>query len=250
MGKFFLNNVSDAAGRVNLDKGHQCQVEFSSGLKKMTTLKKNCSSCSPDAVLLDNCGTQSAEELTGGGGGDDGEVNLLAMVPYQSAEVVGSSSSVVILDEPPELKSGWSILRRVFLPNTPNQQYVEKSVKKTSVFQWVLRLPSWHSSAVVYPDQKQSNLDKDDERCSSLDGETGAIVPFESSAVCPLSPCNGLGNLHKELLGLHEKYSSTCRLFNYQELLLATSNFKPGSFAFLNFMDLVSSLPKILECFW
>ena len=82
MGKFFLNNVSDAAGRVNLDKGHQCQVEFSSGLKKMTTLKKNCSSCSPDAVLLDNCGTQSAEELTGGGGGggDDGEVNLLAKI--------------------------------------------------------------------------------------------------------------------------------------------------------------------------
>lgn len=225
--------MSDAAGRVNLDKGHQFQEEFSSGLKKMTTLKKNCSSCTPDAVLRDNCGTQSAEELTGDG--DDGEVNLLAMVPYQSAEAVGSSSSVVILDEPPELelKSGWSILRRVFLPN---QQSVEKSVKKTSVFQWVLRLPSWHSSAVVYPDQKQSNHDKDDERCSSLDGETGAIVPFESSAVCPLSPCNGLGNLPKELLGLHEKYSSTCRLFNYQELLLATSNFKPGSFAFLNFM--------------
>ena len=243
MWKFFLNNVGDAAGRVNLDKGHQCQVEFSSGLKKMTTLK-NCPSCSPDAVLRDNCGTQSAEELTGDG--DDGDVNLLAMVPYQTAEAVGSSSSVVIVDEPPELKSGWSILRRVFLPN---QQYVEKPVKKTSVFQWVLRLPSWHSSAVVYPDQKQNNLDKDDERCSSLDGETGAIVPFESSAVCPLSPCGGLGNLPKELLGLHEKYSSTCRLFNYQELLLATSNFKPGSFAFLNFMGLVSSLPQILECF-
>ncbi|KAK7831026.1 receptor-like cytosolic serine/threonine-protein kinase rbk2 [Quercus suber] len=219
-GKVWFHRLPKNAGRVNLDKGHQFQVEFSSGLKKMTTLKKNCSTCT-----LDNSGTQSGEELTGDGDGDDGDVNLLAMVPYQSAEAVGSSSSVVILDEPPELKSGWSILRRVFLPN---QQYVEKPVKKTSVFQWVLRLPSWHSSAVVYPDQKQSNLDKDDERrCSSLDGETGAIVPFESSAVCPLSPCNGLGNLPKELLGLHEKYSSTCRLFNYQELLLATSNFKP-----------------------
>ncbi|XP_050256030.1 protein kinase STUNTED [Quercus robur] len=220
-GKVLFHRLAKNAGRVNLDKGHQCQVEFSSGLKKMTTLK-NCPSCSPDAVLRDNCGTQSAEELTGDG--DDGDVNLLAMVPYQTAEAVGSSSSVVIVDEPPELKSGWSILRRVFLPN---QQYVEKPVKKTSVFQWVLRLPSWHSSAVVYPDQKQNNLDKDDERCSSLDGETGAIVRFESSAVFPLSPCNGLGNLPKELLGLHEKYSSTCRLFNYQELLLATSNFKP-----------------------
>ncbi|KAF3960182.1 hypothetical protein ACB098_04G045500 [Castanea mollissima] len=221
-GKVWFHRLAKNAGRVNLDKGHQFQEEFSSGLKRMTTLKKNCSSCTLDAVLLDNCGTQSAEELTGDG--DDGEVNSLAMVPYQSAEAVESSSSVVILDEPPELKSGWSILRRVFLPN---QQYVEKPVKKTSVFQWVLRLPSWHSSAVVYPDQKQSNLDKDDERCSSLDGETGAIVPFESSVVCPLSPCNGLGNLPKELLGLHEKYSSTCRLFNYRELLLATSNFKP-----------------------
>lgn len=215
-------NADKSRGGVNSDESQQCLEELSLGLTKKT-LKKNCSSCAPDAVLWDDCGTQPAEELLEDG--DDRKDNMLALVPYRSAEAdTSSSSSSIVIQESPELKSGWSVLRRVFLPRRQN---MEKSGKKSSVFQWVLRLPSWHSSAVVYPDQKQGNLDQDDEHCSSLDGESGAIVVFGSSAVCPLSPCNGFGNLPKELLGLHEKYSSSCRLFNYQELLLATSNFKP-----------------------
>ncbi|KAG2716163.1 hypothetical protein I3760_03G110900 [Carya illinoinensis] len=110
----------------------------------------------------------------------------------------------------------------------PKRQCAEKSAKRTSVFQWVSRLPSWHSSAVVYPGRKKRTSDQDDDNYSSLDEESGAIVPFGSAAVCgPLSPCNAMGSLPKELLGLHEKYSSICRLFTYQELSSATSSFMP-----------------------
>lgn len=215
---------------MNLNEGHRCLEKPGSGLTK-----QNCSSCAAD---VGNCGTQSTEELPG----DGGEDNSLALVPYQSLEADTNSSSVVI-HESPELKSGWSILRWAFLAK---RQYVEKSLKRTSVFQWVLRLPHWQSSVVVYPDQKKSNCYQEDDNCSSLDEDSGAIVPFESATVCPpLSPCSGLGSLPKELLGLREKYSSSCMFFSYQELVLATSNFMPGLFAFLNFVDLVSSLPQI-----
>jgi len=218
-----LSDANDDAGRVTLEK------------PGLGLTKQNCLSCSAD---VGNCETQFTKELPV----DGGEDNSLALVPYQSLEADTNSSSVVI-QESPELKSGWSILRWAFQAKRP---YVEKSLKRTSVFQWVLRLPNWQSSAVVYPDQKKSNCDQEDDNCSSLDEDSSAIVPFGSATVCPLSPCSGLGNLlPKELLGLREKYSSSCMYFSYQELLLATSNFMPGSFAFLNFMDLVSSLPQI-----
>ncbi|KAF5457876.1 hypothetical protein F2P56_021950 [Juglans regia] len=203
-------NSNKPRGRANFDGGH-C-------LEKSSSV---CSSCAPDAGLPENCGTQSTEELSG----DGDEDNSLALVPYRSSEANIDSGYVVIQDST-ELKSRWSTLRRVFLPK---RQYVEKSLKRTSVLRWLLRLPSCHSSAAVFPDQRRSNSDQDDDYCSSLDEETGAIVPFGSAAVCPpRSPFNGFGGcLPNELIGLHEKYSSSCRLFTYQELLWATSNFIP-----------------------
>lgn len=199
----------------------------------------NSSSCAPDSGLRENCGTQSAEELSG----DGDEENSLALVPYRSTEA-NIDSGYVMIEDSQELKSRRPILRRVF---PPKRQYVEKSVQRTSVHHWLLRLPSCDSSAVVYPDQRRSNSDQDDDYCSSLDKESGAIVPFGPAAVCPLSPLKGFGSLPNELLGLHEKYSSSCRLFTYQELLLATSNFKPGLYAFLSYIFLVSSFHQIVE---
>ncbi|PON86233.1 Serine/threonine protein kinase [Trema orientale] len=153
----------------------------------------------------------------------DVEDNSLALVPIQAYQA--ASDSFVIQDSQC-LKPGWALLRRMFLPK---RQFIEKSVKRTCVLQWVLRLPSWHCSAVVYPDQKQSILyHQDDHHCSDLEGESRAIVPFGCSlASFPLSPNSGLESLPKEFLNLHEKYSATCRVFSFQELLQATSNFMP-----------------------
>ncbi|KAH7520923.1 hypothetical protein FEM48_Zijuj08G0197200 [Ziziphus jujuba var. spinosa] len=194
-------------------------------------IRKSCSKCRnksdwmssiSDSQFSYNSGSQFEDELPD----DDVENNSLALVPFQRSEIASNS---MVNQDSKGLKSGWPFLRRVFLPK---QQYVEKSVKKSSVFQRVLKLPSWHSSAVVYPDQKQSNSDQDEDHCSSLDGESGAIVPFGSNMVRhPLSPNHGMESFPEELLNLHEKYSSTCRLFSFQELSLATSNFSHENMA-------------------
>lgn len=150
--------------------------------------------------------------------GDGEEDNSLALVPFQMPETHGS----------PELKTGWPLLRRAFLRNRQSSEK-NTSLRKTSLVHWLLNLPHRHSSAVVYPDRKQTNSDHGEDHCSILDGENGAIVPVGIDALLPpLSPYNGSKNYPKELEGFHEKYSSTCRLFSYQELLSATSNFKPG----------------------
>ncbi|KAH9717273.1 protein kinase domain-containing protein [Citrus sinensis] len=159
--------------------------------------------------------TQSCEELAWDETVAD---NSLALVPVQT------DNSLVVRESPRSKQEGWPFLRRVFLPK--HQDPEKTSAKKTSLIQWVLRLPSRYTSAVVYPDHKQNHsADTSEDNRSNLDGESGAIVSVEHDSACPpLSPYN---ELPKELEGLQERYSSTCRLFSYQELLSATSNFLP-----------------------
>ncbi|XP_062093561.1 protein kinase STUNTED-like [Humulus lupulus] len=184
------------------------------------TQKRDCVSCTTVTVLPENSTTHL--DLEDNLSNSDSEDNSLALVPIQAH--LAPSNSLVIRDSQC-LKPGWALLRRMFLPK---RQFIEKSVKKTSVLQWILRLPSWHCSAVVYPDQKQSIMcHQDEDHCSNLGGDSGAIVPFGYSISSPLLPNSGLDSFPKELLNLHEKYSATCRLFSFQELLQATSNFIP-----------------------
>ncbi|KAJ7948090.1 Protein kinase family protein [Quillaja saponaria] len=132
--------------------------------------------------------------------------NSLALVPIQEPEDVSHYSGVT--PELPQSNPGCSLHCQVFLPS----RHVEKSfVEKVSALHWVLRQPSRHSSAIVYPDELQFNAAQDD--VSSLDGENGVIVPFTGFPV--------------DMLGLQNKYSSTCRFYSYQELMSATANFIP-----------------------
>ncbi|CAI8598900.1 unnamed protein product [Vicia faba] len=170
---------------------------------------KNCESCAlreiseteynKGELLLDDCETE----------------NPLAMVPFQKLEddsVVGNSK---------QTKPGWSLIRNVF----QHKKHTSKSSpKNTYVFQRAIRHSSSQSSAVVYPDHKQINIDQVDE--STLDGESGAIVPFGSAIVLPPPTlCSEAGSLPEELLVLREKYSASCRLYSLQELVAATVNF-------------------------
>ncbi|KAF2284465.1 hypothetical protein GH714_022056 [Hevea brasiliensis] len=188
------------------------------------SMNKNSTDSPSHLVLPDNAGNDLLEEAH-----NDGDVdvdNSLALVPVQSSEGVSNFSANVV-ERLPESKQGWSILRRVFLPK---RRPIEKShVKKNSMVKWVLKLPSWNSSSVVYPDQKQTLLRVTEDYCSDLEGENGAIVPTVGPEVAwsPISPYHGSNGLPEELKGLHEKYSSSCRLFSYEELCLATSNFMP-----------------------
>ncbi|KAE8709941.1 Kinase protein with adenine nucleotide alpha hydrolases-like domain, putative isoform 5 [Hibiscus syriacus] len=171
------------------------------------TLKKNCEVCASALQLPEISNFQSLEELSGNGSVS----NKLDLIPFRTSE----GNDVLVRKLP-----GWSLLRRALLPK---RHHLENSSAKKSVDQWVLRLPSQHSSAVVYPDLRQNRSDREKNHSFDLDGVTGAIVPVGCEAICPPSPCN----FPKELQSLLEKSSSLCRLFSYQELLEATSCFMP-----------------------
>ncbi|KAK8607060.1 hypothetical protein V6N13_052809 [Hibiscus sabdariffa] len=190
---------------IRTDNGN---VSHQSGLfSRHKALKKNCEACALALKLPENSNSLSPEELSGNGSMG----NRLDLVLFRTNE----DKDVLIRKLP-----GWSLLRRAILPK---RHHSENSSAKKSVDQWMLKLPSQHSSAVVYPDLRQNRSDRKKNHSSDLDGESGAIVPAGCEAISPLSP----SDFPKELQSLLEQSSSLCRLFSYQELLEATSSFMP-----------------------
>jgi hypothetical protein len=105
---------------------------------------------------------------------------------------------------------------------------------KVSMVQWAMRLPSRYNS--IHPDSKSLKSDESprfngDSECES----TSAVDPesiFSFSLYDVAWPPSELGSLQ-------EKYSSVCRLFSYEELKLATSDFSPGnSHGHLDYLDM------------
>lgn len=177
-----------------------------------TTEKQKCSVCSRPSV--DDSSHQSIEESSA----DDGEDKSMAIVPVQREEPAAASSINMLIKELPEARPGWPLLRRAELPD-PSERSL---VRKISVVQWAMQLPSRR--------HRQNSCDPGEDQPSCLDGESGAIIPVGSEAMtAPASPDHNSKGLPRELEGLHEKYSSTCRLFNYQELQSATSYFLAGN---------------------
>lgn len=173
-----------------------------------TTEKQKCSACSLPSV--DKSSHQSVEESSA----DDGEDKSMAIVPVKREVPAAASSINMLIKELPEARPGWPLLRRAVLPD-PSERSL---VRKISVVQWAMQLPSRR--------HRQNSCDPGEDQRSCLDGESGAIVPVGSEAMtAPASPDHDSKGLPRELEGLHEKYSSTCRLFNYQELQSATSYF-------------------------
>jgi hypothetical protein len=192
-------------------------------------MKENCSVCGSVMKPADDSCNQSAEASCGDRDGDD---KSLALVPVPRVEEPTSSVSTLI-GQVPELKPGWPLLRSSVLPNRKTSN--RSLVRQISVVQWAMRLPSRQLSlSTVNSDHKQDVSDKGEEQLN-LDGESGAIVAVGmETATAPLSPDHNSRSLPKELEGLHEKYSATCRLFQCQELLSATSNFLAGLFPCTN----------------
>ncbi|KAL9393462.1 hypothetical protein Peur_012747 [Populus x canadensis] len=181
---------------------------------------KNSPNRTPPLLLPDDSGTHVLEESCWDGNDD----NSWALVPIQTSKTPSDSDSN--LSEALESKQGWSFLRRVLFPK---QQHSEKAhVKRLSVVKWVFRIPTRNSSSVVHPDQKQNISLADADQNSNLEVENYAIVPVGPEvAWTPISPCHDLNGIPEELKNLCERYSSSCRLFSYEELALSTSNFIP-----------------------
>ncbi|CAH9127938.1 unnamed protein product [Cuscuta epithymum] len=120
----------------------------------------------------------------------------LALVPYKTMDVRDSNS-------------GSALLRKVFHQNTKSGK---RAAKTSSELQWVREIQCEQSLRVTHlVDDKQSVHDEE-------------YLPSNSNVV-EGSNENTSFQIHKEVECLSEKYSPICRLFGYQELLTATSNF-------------------------
>ncbi|KAM3358277.1 protein kinase STUNTED-like [Capsicum galapagoense] len=182
----------EASGSVGYESSSDSDVPYSR-FKRRKTLGKSPLSLTPKK---DSCTAEN---------------NHMALVPVKPIEV-------------PESKSRWTLLRRVFLHNILAPEKCPG--KRSSVIQWVWKRPSRQSFAAIYPDHKQSVSDKDEPHRTNLDEEKGAIIPAGSDINSILDECFVI--LPEELEGLSEKYVSICRLFSYQEICSATSDFRPG----------------------
>ncbi|XP_022749060.1 probable receptor-like serine/threonine-protein kinase At5g57670 [Durio zibethinus] len=214
------NLNTDETNYKNLE---QALLKASSGSLE-SALKQNCSVCgSREKLVLHNSCYQSAQESSGTDA-NDGDKSL-AIIPVQETEAPSCSISMLI-KQLPEIRPGWPLLRRAVLSDRQRQVPDRSSLRQISVVQWVMRLPSRGTLYMDNSEQKQEGCYQSEYKSSNFDGESGAIVPVGvENFIAQRSPDHNSINLPKELEGLHEKYSATCRLFKYQELLSAASNF-------------------------
>ncbi|KAL0695073.1 hypothetical protein Bca4012_062253 [Brassica carinata] len=122
----------------------------------------------------------------------------------------------LLVKEMPEFRPGWPLLCRVPSSDALASVPRSSSYRKIPVAQWVLKLPSRSNSAVGSSDAKQIGFDfsesEDDSKLSNLNAESQAVVPDDSP-----------GRFPEELEGLHERFSTSCQSFKYNELVKAMS---------------------------
>ncbi|XP_054788458.1 protein kinase STUNTED-like [Prosopis cineraria] len=144
--------------------------------------------------------------------------DALDVVPVHTTEAASSTATTLSDRELPELKPGWPLLQRTVLSDRESHDI--SSMRQISVVQWAMQLPCRNLS--------YDTTDHDHKQTIALDGRSGAIVPVDVVIrTDSSSPGRNSKSIPKELEDLHEKYSSMCRLFQYQELVRATSNFSP-----------------------
>ncbi|XP_071737789.1 protein kinase STUNTED-like isoform X2 [Rutidosis leptorrhynchoides] len=194
----------------NENEGNKCNQFGCKKLELANGLKYNCSICSPDSVnptaacILDE-------------NGDHNDGNRMALVPVQKKLLEASKSL-------PELKPGWPLLRRAISSKRLSSD--QSPVRQISVVEWAMRLPV-RNQLLITNYSSDETIDNKIDR--SLNDEDEAIVvhgdenQFESSS----SSNSDAISLPEELEGLHERYSSSCRLFKFEELATSTANFKP-----------------------
>ncbi|XP_073143175.1 protein kinase STUNTED [Henckelia pumila] len=182
-------------------------------------LKRDCSICSINSLAASDSGAHLAKEPST----DDCEENSMTMVPLKKLE--DATSLFSLFKESAELKPGWPLLG----PNILSSRKPRDSshVRQISVVEWAMQLPSRYCSSV---ENLNPEYDGEKDQSCELDGESGAMVSVVNGNVSvPSSPDCISSSLPDELEGLHQKYSATCRLFKFHELVSVTSNFSPDN---------------------
>lgn len=150
-----------------------------------------------------------------------------------SSIISGSTSMDLVpckIQEMAIRRSGWTLLRRTFFHGNRGSEY--SSAKKSSVMQWLLKLPRRQSVAAIYPDQRQSSASNRDDCCSHIKEERDSTILYSADTN---SDTYSNKIFSEELRDLKQKYSINCQLFSFQELSLATNNFIPGLFSIIIF---------------
>lgn len=186
-------------------------------LRKETKTKRNCSVCSCSMSSNDSipCTIMTGEMD-----------NSKALVPFQ--ESGGSSSSVSLLvKDMPDPRPGWPLLKRTLLSEKEN--IVSTSPREISVVQWANLLPTRSHLSTVKSSLTAHNHEEQEDDSRDQVVPDNVMIPVSDTILSDKTSLDGNSrNAPTELEGLHEKYSSTCRLFKYKELQSATSNFMPG----------------------
>ncbi|XXG60715.1 hypothetical protein AAC387_Pa04g2554 [Persea americana] len=227
--------------RTGKNEGHQnyqdlgsqsdrCVIGIDNSLPRSTSIR-SCSICAPDSVsqeeaccseglrpcaLHSACSTEDASD----------DFSAIALIETSDSEAASSSNSSLML-ELPKVRPGWPLLHRAI-----THSWQATMVREVSVVEWAMQLPTRHSMAEVGPDHKPLNAELTTKTPATsslqdganLNGDSGAIVGIGNATSPPLQSAEP-NNTVNQLEHLHNKYSSTCRLFGYQELQSATSNF-------------------------
>lgn len=216
-------STGNASGAETLE---QVLLKASDDVKE-TIVKHDCSFCASTTRQADNSRDNASEETSS----NHDEENSLAIIPLQTDEATSGSVSPQSREMPAQ-QPGWPLLRCAILADRQTSDH--SSGREISVVQWVMRLPSRHFLfSSITSEQKQGSLTKGEQEASSLDEESGALVLVGNETQRTHPPDESPSSLPKELEGLHEKYSSTCRLFTYDELQAATTFFLAGAFCYL-----------------
>lgn len=205
---------------ISADSG-QTQLKFGSDLKEKV---RNCSICPPYCHSVDNTCAPSMDDSSA----NTDRCNSVAIVPVEKPEGL-TKSKFLSRNESPEMKPGWPLLCRAASTHWESGRSLLPSASQISIVQWAMRLPSRSCALTFDSSGRQSYFHCDEGQFSEMNGENGAICPIGNGIpIGPSSPSTATRSLPEELDGLHEKYSATCRLFQYNELLSATSQFIPG----------------------
>lgn len=151
--------------------------------------------------------------------------SLMGLPPLRVLSSCTSRSKGIIMDlvpiktyEIPDYKFGWVKLRKLLLKGGRISEI--SSTKKSS-------MPSQQSIVAIYLDQKQIRASyRNGFPC--LDEEEGGVIQYSAVKNAYFYSTKIFWEEFEEFV---EKYSTTCQLFSYRELLLATDNFSHSLFS-------------------
>ncbi|XP_074262962.1 protein kinase STUNTED [Silene latifolia] len=204
------NNMLEALQRSStiyskLNHGHQSTILKFDADPIQTIPDQHCSVCFPNSAFPDR--STLTINITDKPNGTIHHQDAMPLPLSQKLQLESSSLSFLV-KELPEHGPGWPLLHRI-LSSSRKHSNASSSLD--------VSLAKWTDNSFSTP--KICHHLEDNCVCKGVQSDTLVQVGTQT-----LSDSN---NLPRKLECLYDKYSSTCRLFKFEELQSATSNFEP-----------------------